>query len=102
MPQGVIMRPEKYRTSRLVRWFEKMRILTWERVAQALGNPSRITVFRKLAQLEVRSCYSHRGHYHTRDRVRTETKTARGAFRAVDFFRHGALQTPTALLAEHP
>src|SRR5947208_2232271 len=54
MPQGVIMRPEKYRTSRLVRWFEKMRILTWERVAQALGNPSRITVFRKLAQLERR------------------------------------------------
>ena len=54
------MRPEKYRTSRLLHWFEKMRILTWERIARALGNPSRITVFRKLAQLEARSCYSHR------------------------------------------
>jgi len=63
------MRPEKYRTSRLLHWFEKMRILTWERIARALGNPSRITVFRKLAQLEARSCYSHRGRYHTLDRL---------------------------------
>jgi hypothetical protein len=49
---------EAYRTSQLVRWFEKMRILAWDRIAEALGKPSRITVFRKLAQLGARVSYS--------------------------------------------
>src|SRR5436305_14791940 len=101
MPQGVIMRPEKYRTSRLLRWFEKMRILTWERIAQALGNPSRITVFRKLAQLESRSCYSHRGHYHTLDRLADYDKNGLWSFRGVRFSRHGTLEETIAYLVEH-
>ena len=95
------MRPEKYRTSRLLRWFEKMRILTWERIAQALGNPSRITVFRKLAQLEARSCYSHRGHYHTLDRLAAYDKNGLWSFRGVCFSRHGTLEETIADLVEH-
>jgi hypothetical protein len=48
------MRPETYRTAQLVRWFEKMRILAWERIAQALGKPSRITVFRNFRRMHSR------------------------------------------------
>ena len=43
------MRPEQYPTSKLVQWLEKERILTLDRVAEALGRPARITLFRKLA-----------------------------------------------------
>ena len=33
------MRPEQYPTSKLVQWLEKERILTLDRVAEALGRP---------------------------------------------------------------
>ena len=95
------MRPETYRTSQLVRWFEKMRILTWGRIAQALGKPSRITVFRKLAQLGARASYSHRGRYHTLDRLATYDKNGLWSFRGVRFSRHGTLEKAIAYLVEH-
>jgi hypothetical protein len=95
------MRPEIYRTSRLIRWFEKMRILAWERIAQALGNPSRITVFRKLAQLGARASYSHRGRYHTLDRLATYDKNGLWSFRGVRFSRHGTLEETITYLVEH-
>lgn len=95
------MRPETYRTSRLVRWFEKMRTLTWERIAQALGNPSRITVFRKLAQLGARASYSHRGRYHTLDRLAAYDKNGLWSFRGVRFSRQGTLEETIAYLVEH-
>lgn len=101
VPQGVIMRPEKYATSQLVRWFEKMRILPWERIAQALGNPSRITVFRKLAQLGARASYSHRGRYHTLDRLAAYDTNGLWSFREVRFSKHGTLGETIVYLVEH-
>jgi hypothetical protein len=95
------MRPETYRTSQLVRWFEKMRILVWDRIAQALGKPSRITVFRKLAQLGTRASYSHRGRYHTLDRLAAYDKNGLWSFRGVRFSRHGTLEKTIAYLVEH-
>jgi hypothetical protein len=95
------MRPETYRTSQLVRWFEKMRILVWDRIAQALGKPSRITVFRKLAQLGARASYSHRGRYHTLDRLAAYDKNGLWSFRGVRFSRHGTLEKTIAYLVEH-
>lgn len=95
------MRPEKYATSRLVRWFEEMRILTWERIAQALGNPSRITVFRKLAQLGARASYSHRGRYHTLDRLAAYDTNGLWSVRDVRFSKHGTLGETIAYLVEH-
>jgi hypothetical protein len=94
------MRPEIYRTSQLVRWFEKMRILAWERIAQALGEPSRITVFRKLAQLGARASYSHRGRYHTLDRLATYDKNGLWSLRGVRFSRHGTLEETITYLVE--
>jgi hypothetical protein len=95
------MRPETYRTAQLVRWFEKMRILAWERIAQALGKPSRITVFRKLAQLGARASYSHRGRFHTLDRLAAYDKNGLWSFRGVRFSRHGTLEKTIAYLVEH-
>lgn len=95
------MRPETYRAAQLVRWFEKMRILAWERIAQALGKPSRITVFRKLAQLGARTSYSHRGRFHTLDRLAAYDKDGLWSFRGVRFSRHGTLEKTIAYLVEH-
>jgi len=103
MPKGIIMRPEEYPTSRLVKWFEKERILTWDRITQALGNPSRITIFRKLAQLGARASYSHRGRYQTLDRIAQYDANGLWSFQGVHFSRHGTLvQTLVSLVEQSP
>ena len=79
------MRPEQYPTSKLVQWLEKERILTLDRVAEALGRPARITLFRKLAQLGSRASYSHRGRYHTLDRIADYDEDGLWSFRGVQF-----------------
>jgi hypothetical protein len=63
------MRPEEYNTSKVIALLEKERILTTDRIAVALGRPSRTTVFGKLAELGTRASYSHRGQYQTLDRI---------------------------------
>ena len=85
------MRPEQYPTSKLVQWLEKERILTLDRVAEALGRPARITLFRKLAQLGSRASYSHRGRYHTLDRIADYDEDGLWSFRGVQFSQHGTL-----------
>ena len=60
------MRPRAIPTSKLVQWLEKERILTLDRVAEALGRPARITLFRKLrigkpGQLLASRALSHPG-----------------------------------------
>jgi hypothetical protein len=95
------MRPEKFPTSRLMSGFEKMRTLTWDRIAQALGKPSRITMFRKLAQLGARASYSHRGRFHTLDRLADYDKNGLWSFGGVRFSRHGTLEKTIAYLVEH-
>ena len=85
------MRPEQYSTSKLVQWLEKERILTLDRVAEALGRPARITLFRKLAQLGSRASYSHGGRYHTLDRIADYDEDGLWSFRGVQFSQHGTL-----------
>lgn len=85
------MRPEQYPTSKLVQWLEKERILTLDRVAEALGRPARITLFRKLAQLGSRASYSHGGRYHTLDRIADYDEDGLWSFRGVQFSQHGTL-----------
>ena len=96
MPKGIIRRsPHASRaiphTSKLVQWLEKERILTLDRVAEALGRPARITLFRKLAQLGSRASYSHRGRYHTLDRIADYDEDGLWSFRGVQFSQHGTL-----------
>jgi hypothetical protein len=95
------MRPEEYHTSRLVEWLEKERILRLDRIAAALGRPSRITVFRKLAQLGARASYSHRGRYQTLDRIAAYDENGLWSFRGVHFSRQGTLLQTIVYLVEH-
>ena len=94
------MRPEQYPTSRLVQWLEKERILTLDRVAEALGRPARITVFRKLAQLGNRASYSHRGRYHTLDRIADYDENGLWSCRGVHFSRDGTLRETIVSVVE--
>lgn len=95
------MRPEQYHTSRLVEWLEKERILTLDRIAEALGRPSRITVFRKLARLGGRASYSHRGRYQTLDRIAEYDENGLWSLRGVHFSRQGTLRQTIVYLVEH-
>ena len=101
MPKGVIMRPEEYHTSRLVELLEKERVLTFDRVAEALGRPARITVFRKLAQLGGRASYSHRGRYQTLDRIAEYNQDGLWSFCGVHFSQYGNLLQTIVYLVEH-
>jgi hypothetical protein len=101
MPKGVIMRPEEYHTSRVVELFDQERILTFDSIAEALGRPSRITIFRKLAQLGARASYSHRGRYQTLDRIAEYNKSGLWSFRGVRFSRQGTLLQTILYLVKH-
>jgi len=97
------MRPEEYDTSRLVKVLETERILTLDRIAGALGKPSRITVFRKLAQVGGRASYSHGGRYQTLDRIAEYDQNGLWHFRGVHFSRQGTLlRTIVELVEQSP
>jgi hypothetical protein len=101
MPKGVIMRPEEYHPYRLVELLEAERILTLDRVTDGLGKPSRMTVFRKLAQLGGRASYSHHGRYHTLDRIAEYDRNGLWSHRGVHFSRQGTLLRTILHLVEH-
>jgi hypothetical protein len=95
------MRPEEYNTSRVIALLEKERILTTDRIAVALGRPSRATVFRKLAELGARASYSHRGGYQTLDRIAEYDDKGLWSCRGVHFSRQGTLLETIVFLVEH-
>jgi hypothetical protein len=95
------MRTEEYHASRLVELLETERILTLERIADVLGRPSRMTVFRRLAQLRGRASYSHHGRYHTLDRIAEYDRNGLWSYRGVHFSRQGTLLRTILHLVEH-
>jgi hypothetical protein len=95
------MRPEEYNTSELIALLERERILPLDRIAMALGKPSRATVFRKLAELGARASYSHRGGYQTLDRIAAFDVKGLWSFRGVHFSKHGTLLETILQLVEH-
>jgi hypothetical protein len=101
MPKGVIMRTEEYHASRLVELLETERILSLDRIADTLGRPSRMTVFRKLAQLGSRASYSHHGRYHTLDRIPAYDRNGLWSYRRVHFSRQGTLLRTILHLVDH-
>jgi len=70
---------------------DKQKIATFEQVADALGNPSQCTVFRKLGELEYISSYSHRGKYYTLKSIAQFTDQGLWRFRSICFSRFGNL-----------
>ena len=94
------MRPEEYNTSEVIALLEKERILTTDRIAVALGKPSRTTIFRKLAELGTRASYSHRGQYQTLDRIAEYDDNGLWNFRGVYFSKQGTLLETIVSLVE--
>ena len=55
----------RYAQQTIEKLLKRNKIATFDQLADALGSPARCTIFRKLAQLEYLSSYSHRGKYYT-------------------------------------
>jgi hypothetical protein len=61
----IIMRTAVFNAQDLQRVLQQRTVCTFEQLADALGTSSRMTVFRKLAELTYLTSYSHRGKYYT-------------------------------------
>lgn len=85
------MRPVLYATDRLREVFQTAKVLTMEAIRDALGSPTRVTVFRKLAALDYRASYSHAGRYYTLNEIAEYDALGLWSFGAVQFSMHGSL-----------
>ncbi len=96
---SLIMNTTKYHLKALKQFFDRHKIATLEQLQEALGNPARCTVFRKLNDLQYLSSYSHRGKYYTLKSIAQFTEQGLWSFRSVWFSRFGnLLQTCQSLV----
>jgi hypothetical protein len=61
---SIVMRTAEFSAIQIQRLLEQEKVCTFEQLAGALGTQSRVTVFRKLADLSYLTSYSHRGKYY--------------------------------------
>jgi hypothetical protein len=85
------MRPERYHSDDLRSLLCQQKIATMDDLKGALGTSADATVFRKLAGLDYRTSYSHRGRYYTLDEIASFDAIGLWAFRSVWFSRFGTL-----------
>ena len=96
---SLIMNKAKYHPQGLRDFFDAHKIATLDQLKAALGNPARCTLFRKLAQLEYLSSYSHRGKFYTLRSIVRFIEPGLWSCRSVWFSRFGnLLQTAEALV----
>lgn len=88
-----------YPTEGLRDLFSRQRIARLPELAQALGTASRRTVFRRLAELDYRCSYSHRGAYYTLDSLVRFDAQGLWSQRDVHFSKYGTLMDTAAELA---
>jgi hypothetical protein len=88
---SLIMNTTKYHLQALKQFFDQHKIATLDELQEALGNPARCTVFRKLRGLQYLSSYSHRGKYYTLKSVARFSQQGLWSFRSVCFSRFGNL-----------
>lgn len=95
----LIMKTPKYHLQALMQFFDRHKIATLDQLREALGNPARCTVFRKLADLQYLSSYSHRGKYYTLKTIARFSEQGLWSFHSIWFSRFGnLLQTCQALV----
>jgi hypothetical protein len=94
------MRPELYHAEDLIALLRQRKIATMDDLKEALGTTADATVFRKLAGLEYRTSYSHRGRYYTLDEIARFDTLGLWSFRAVWFSRFGTLVSTVEALVE--
>lgn len=97
----LIMNTPKYHLQALKQFFDRHKIATLDQLQEALGNPARCTVFRKLDDLEYLSSYSHRGKYYTLKSMARFTNQGLWSFRSVWFSRLGNLLQTCEAFVHH-
>ena len=96
---SLIMKTSKYHLKAIKHFFDQHKIATLDQLQEALGNPSRCTVFRKLDELQYLSSYSHRGKYYTLKSIARFNSHGLWTFSSVWFSHFGnLLQTSEALV----
>ena len=85
------MRPASYHAEELIRLLRRRKIATMDDLKGALGTTADATVFRKLAGLDYRTSYSHRGRFYTLDETARFDTLGLWGFRQVWFSRFGTL-----------
>jgi hypothetical protein len=93
------MNTPKYHLQTIRQFFDRHKIATLDQLREALGNPARCTVFRKLGDLQYLSSYSHRGKYYTLKSIARFSDQGLWSFESVWFSRFGnLLQTAEAFV----
>jgi hypothetical protein len=96
---SLIMNTTKYSIQAIEKFLKHHKIATFDQLKAAVGNPARCTVFRKLAELEYLSSYSHRGKYYTLRSIARFNALGLWDYRSVWFSRFGnLLDTAEALV----
>ncbi len=90
------MRPTEFSAAPLAALVRKQKIATMSEFMAALGTKARRTVFRKLAELEYRSSYSHRGRFYTLDEVADFDEHGLWSWQGIWFSAHGTLLSTAA------
>lgn len=62
-------KPGTYSSAKIKRYLEQYKIATMEDLKNVLGTDARMTVFRKLRELPLRTSYSHRGKYYALEKT---------------------------------
>jgi hypothetical protein len=95
----LIMNTSKYHLQTIRQFFDRNKIATLDQLREALGNPARCTVFRKLGDLQYLSSYSHRGKYYSLKSIARFSEQGLWSFESVWFSRFGnLLQTAEAFV----
>jgi len=98
---NLIMNTTKYHLQALKQFFDRHKIATLDQLREALGNPARCTVFRKLNDLQYLSSYSHRGKYYTLKSIARFSEQGLWSFRSVWFSHFGNLLQTCQAFVHH-
>lgn len=97
------MRPVLYSSHTLADFLRHRTVATMTELAAALGNPTRRTVVRKLAELPLLTSYSHAGRYHALGESARFDENGLWFVGSVRFSAHGTLRaTARALVPRAP
>ena len=98
---SLIMNTTKYHLQALKQFFDRHKIATLDQLREALGNPARCTVFRKLNDLQYLSSYSHRGKYYTLKSIARFSEQGLWSFCSVWFSHFGNLLQTCQAFVHH-
>ena len=97
----LIMKTAKFHLQTIVQFFDQHKIATIDQLREALGNPARCTVFRKLGEVQYLSSYSHRGKYYTLKSIARFSEQGLWNSHSVWFSRFGNLLQTCEAFVNH-